>query len=102
VEVTGPDTVALVRGGRTAVNVRISNEGAPTRVKLVAVANATVLRVEPSDLQLAANESRTVTIWIDLPASAASSPDVIVTAESAGQPAASNSAIIKTTVPAAP
>jgi len=101
-EVTAPETVSLTQGGRTAVKVRVTNEGAPTRVKVVAVANATVLRVEPADLQLGTNESREVTISIDIPTASPSSPDIIVTAESPGRAAASNSAILKTTVETAP
>jgi hypothetical protein len=96
IEVLGPQTVALVGGETTPVKVRIRNDGAPAQVKVTAVANATVLRVEPPTLPLATGESRDVTISVVLPAGLTSSPDIIVTAESPGNPAASNSAILKT------
>jgi hypothetical protein len=95
VEVLGPQTVALVRGQTTPVKVRIRNEGAPAQVKVTAIANATVLRVEPATVPLATGESRDVTISVDLPAGLTSLPDIIVTAESPGNPTASNSAILK-------
>jgi hypothetical protein len=96
VEVLGPQTISLVRGQTTPVKVRIRNEGAPAQVKVTAIANATVLRVEPATVPLATGEARDVTLSVDLPAGATSSPDIIVTAENPGNPAASNSAIFKT------
>ena len=99
VEVVAPQTLALVRGQRTPVAVSIRNVGARTRLQIVAVLGATVLRVEPATLQLDTNESRDVTIWADVPASAtSSSPDLVVTAESPTDPAASNSAIVRATI----
>ena len=95
VEILTPSAFALMRGQQTPVKVRIRNDGAAVQLKVVAVANASVLRVEPATLQLAANESREVTILIDPPQSASSSEDVIITAESSGDPAASNSAIVR-------
>jgi hypothetical protein len=98
VEVVAPQTVTLARGQRTAVTVSVRSVGAPTRLQIVAVLNATVLRVDPATLQLSANESRDVTIWADVPADGNPlSPEIIVTAESPTDPAAANSAIIRAT-----
>ena len=99
VEVVAPQTVTLPRGQQTPVTVSVRNVGAPARVQMVAVLNATVLRVEPPTLQLGANESRDVTVWADVPANGTSpSPEIVVTAESPTDPAASNSVIIRSTL----
>jgi von Willebrand factor A domain-containing protein 7 len=99
VEVVAPQTVTLARGQRTPVTVSVRNAGAPVRLQIVAVLNATVLRVEPATLQLSANESRDVTVWADVPANGTLlSPDIVVTAESPTDPAAANSAIIPVTL----
>ena len=87
VEVVAPQTVTLARGQRTPVTVSVRNAGAPVRLQIVAVLNATVLRVEPATLQLSANESRDVTVWADVPANGTLlSPDIVVTAESPTDP----------------
>ena len=99
VEVVAPQTVTLARGQRTPVTVSVRSVGAPARLQIVAVLNATVLRVEPATLQLSANESRDVTVWADVPADGtALSPEIVVTAESPTDPAAANSAIIQATL----
>jgi hypothetical protein len=99
VEVVAPQTVTLAPGQRTPVTVTVRNVGAPTQLQIVAVLNATVLRVEPATLQLSANESRDVTVWADVPADGAPlSADIVVTAESPTDPAAANSAIIPATL----
>ena len=99
VEVVPPQMVTLSRGQQTAVTVRVRNVGAPTRLQIVAVLNATVLRVEPATLQLSANESRDVTVWAGVPADGTPvSPAIVVTAESPTDPAAANSAIIPVTL----
>jgi hypothetical protein len=99
VEVVPPQMVTLARGQRTPVTLSVRSVGAPARLQIVAVLNATVLRVEPATLQLSANESREVTVWADVPANDTSlSPEIVVTAESPTDPAAANSAIIRATV----
>jgi hypothetical protein len=99
VEVAAPQTVTLARGQRTPVTVNVRNVGAPVQLQIVAVLNAMVLRVEPATLQLSANESGVVTVWADVPADGTlPSPDIVVTAESPTDPAAANSAIIRTTL----
>ena len=99
VEVVPPQMVTLSRGQQTAVTLRVRNVGAPTRLQIVAVLNATVLRVEPATLQLSANESRDVTVWADVPADGPPvSPAIVVTAESPTDPAAANSAVIPVTL----
>jgi hypothetical protein len=99
VEVVAPQTVALVRGQRTPVTVSVRSVGATAQVQIVAVMNATELRVEPATLQLSANESRDVTVWADVPAEGTPlSPAIVVTAESPTDPAAANSAIIQATL----
>jgi von Willebrand factor A domain-containing protein 7 len=99
VEVVAPQTVTLARGQRTPVTVSVRNAGAPVRLQIVAVLNATVLRVEPATLQLSANESRDVTVWADVPADGTLlSPTIVVSAESPTDPAAANSAIIPVTL----
>jgi hypothetical protein len=99
VEVVAPQTVALTRGQQTPVTASVRNAGASVRLQIVAVLNATVLRVEPATLQLSANESRDVTVWADVPASGTVlSPHIVVSAESPTDPAASNSAIIPVTL----
>jgi len=99
VEVVAPQTVALTRGQRTPVTVSVRTAGVPARLQMVAVLNATVLRVEPATLQLSANESRDVTVWADVPASGTVlSPHIVVSAESPTDPAAANSAIIPVTL----
>ena len=58
-----------------------------------------MLRVEPATLQLSANESRDVTVWADVPADGTLlSSDIVVTAESPTDPAATNSAIVQATL----
>ena len=99
VEVVAPQTVTLPRGQRTPVTVSVRSVGAPARLQIVAVLNATVLRVEPATVQLSANESRDVTVWADVPADGTPlSPEIVVTAESPTDPAAANSAIIQATL----
>jgi hypothetical protein len=99
VEVVPPQMVTLSPGQQTAVTVSVRNVGAPMRLQIVAVLNATVLRVEPATLQLNANESRDVTVWADVPANGTSlSPEIVVTAESPTDPTAANSAIIPVTL----
>jgi hypothetical protein len=99
VEVVAPQTVTLARGQRTPVNVSVRSVGAPAQLQIVAVLNATVLRVEPATLQLSANEARDVTVWADVPADGTPfSPEVVITAESLTDPAAANSAIIRATL----
>ena len=99
VEVVAPQTVALARGQRTPVRVSVRSVGAPARLQIVAVLNATLLRVDPATLQLSANESRDVTVWADVPSDGNPlSPEIIVTAESPTDPAAANSAIIRATL----
>jgi hypothetical protein len=99
VEVVAPQAVALVRGQRTAMNVTLRNVGAPTRLQIVAVLGATVLRVEPANLQLGTNESRDVIVWAETSASSTSpSQEIVVTADNPADPAASNSAIVKATL----
>jgi hypothetical protein len=99
VEVIPPQMVTLAREQPTPVTVSVRNVGAPTRLQIVAVLNATVLRGEPATLQLNANESRDVTVWVDVPANGTSlSPEIVVTAESPTDPAAANSAIIPVTL----
>jgi hypothetical protein len=99
VEVVPPQMVTLSRGQQTAVTVSVRNVGAPMRLQIAAVLNATVLRVEPATLQLNANESRDVTVWADVPANGTSlSPEIVVTAESPTDPTAANSAIIPVTL----
>ena len=99
VEVVAPQTVTLARGQRTPVTVRVRSVGAPAQLQIVAVLNATVLRVEPATLQLSANESRDVTVWADVPADGTPlSPEIVVTAESPTDPAAANRAIIRATL----
>jgi hypothetical protein len=101
VEVVAPQTVTLARGQRTPVTVSVRSVGAPAQLQIVAVLNATVLRVEPATLQLSANESRDVTVWADVPADGTPlSPAIVVTAESPTDPAAANSAIIQATLDA--
>jgi hypothetical protein len=79
--------------------VSVRRVGAPAQVQIVAVLNATVLRVEPATLQLSANESRDVTVWADVPAEGTPlSADIVVTADSPTDPAAANSAIIRATL----
>jgi hypothetical protein len=99
VEVVPPQTVTLARGQRTPVTVSVRSVGAPAQLQIVAVLNATVLRVEPATLQLSANESRDVTVWADVPAEGTPlSADIVVTADSPTDPAAANSAIIRATL----
>jgi hypothetical protein len=99
VEVVAPPTVTLARGQRTPVTVSVRSVGPPARLQIVAVLNATVLRVEPATLQLSANESRDVTVWADVPADGTPpSPEIIVTAESPTDQAAANTAIIRATL----
>jgi hypothetical protein len=99
VEVVAPQTVTLARGQRTPVTVSVRNVGASARLQIVAVLNATVLRVEPATLQLSANESRDVTVWAEVPADGSlPSHEIIVTAESPTDPAAANSAIVRATL----
>ena len=100
VEVVPPQmVVTLTREQPTPVTVSVRNVGAPTRLQIVAVLNATVLRVEPATLQLNPNELRDVTVWVDVPANGTSlSPEIVVTAESPTDPAAANSAIIPVTL----
>ena len=93
-EVVAPQTVTLARGQRTPVTVSVRSVGAPAQVQIVAILNATVLRVEPATLQLNANESRDATVWVDVPDGTQRSPEIVVTAESPTDPAAANSAII--------
>ena len=98
VEVLAPQTVTLARGQQTPVTVSVRNAGAAVRLQIVALLNATVLRVEPATLQLSANESRDVTVWADVPANGTLlSSDIVVSAESPTDPAAANSAIIPAT-----
>jgi hypothetical protein len=59
VEVVAPQTATLARGQRTPVTVSVRSVRAPAQLQIVAVLNATVLRVEPTTLQVSANESRT-------------------------------------------
>ena len=88
-------TSPLTSGGQTIP----VPAGAPARLQIVAVLNATVLRVEPATLQLSANESRDVTVWADVPAGGTVlSPHIVVSAESPTDPAAANSAIIPVTL----
>ena len=99
VEIVAPQTVTLARGQRTPVTVSVRSVGAPAQLQIVAVLNATVLRVEPATLQLSANESRDVTVWADVPADGTPlSPEIVVTAESPTDPAAANSATIQATL----
>jgi hypothetical protein len=99
VEVVAPQTITLARANRTPVTVNVRNVGAPVQLQIVAVLNATVLRVEPATLQLSANESTVVTVWADVPADGTlPSFDIVVTAESPTDPAAANSAIIRATL----
>jgi len=99
VEVVAPQTVALTRGQQTPVTVSVRTAGVPARLQMVAVLNATVLRVEPATLQLSANESRDLTVWADVSASGTVlSPHIVVSAESPTDPAAANSAIIPVTL----
>jgi hypothetical protein len=99
VEVVAPQTVTLARGQRTPVTVRVRNVGAPAQLQIVAVLNATVLRVEPATLQLSANESRDVTVWADVPADGTPlSPEIVVTAESPTDSAAANRAMLQATL----
>jgi hypothetical protein len=99
VEVVAPQAVTLARGQRTPVTVSVRSVGAPAQLQIVAVLNATVLRVEPATLQLNANESGDVTVWADVPADPAPlSAQIVVTAESPTDPAAANSAIIRATL----
>jgi len=103
VEVVAPQTVTLARGQRTAVIARVRNVGAPAQLQIVAVLNATVMRVEPATLQLGANESRDITMWADVPADGIpQSPEIVVTADSPTDPMASNSAIIRATLDPVP
>jgi hypothetical protein len=96
VDVAGPPTIALERGKRTPVKVRISNFGSPVQLQVVAVFGATTMRVEPATVRLNTNESREVTIVVDVPAAlTTSSEDIIVTAEQAGNAGASNSLIVR-------
>ena len=96
VEVVAPPTVTLARGQRTPVTVSVRSIGVPAQLQIVAVLNATALRVEPATLQLSANESRDVTVWADVPADGTPlSPQIIVTAESPTDPTAANRAIIQ-------
>jgi hypothetical protein len=100
VEVVAPQTVTLAPGERTPVTVSVRSVGGPARLQVVAVQGATVLGLEPATLQLAANEARDVTVWIDVPPDGTNiSPDIVVTAESPTDPAAANSAIIRTMLP---
>jgi von Willebrand factor A domain-containing protein 7 len=99
VEVVAPQTVNLARGQRTPVTVSVRSVGAPARLQIVAVLDATVLRVEPTTVQLSVNESRDVTVWADVPANGTPrSPEIVVTAESPTDPAAANSTIIRATL----
>jgi hypothetical protein len=99
VEVVAPQTITLARGQQTPVTVGVRSVGAPARLQIVAVLNATVLRVEPATVQLSANESRDVTVWADVRSDdTLPSPEIVVTAESPTDPAASNSAIIRATL----
>ena len=99
VEVVAPRTVALARGQRTPVTVSVRSAGAPTQLRIVAVLNSTVLRVEPATLQLSANQSADITVWAGVPADGTTpSSQIVVTADSPNDPAASNSAIIQTTL----
>lgn len=99
VEVVAPQMVTLPRGQQTPVTVSVRTVGAPARLQIVAVLNATVLRVEPATVQLSANEARDVTVWADVPADGTPlSPEIVVTAESPTDPAAANSAIIRATL----
>jgi hypothetical protein len=99
VEVIALQTVTLTRGQQTPVTVSVRNVGAPARLQIVAVLNATVLRVEPATLQLSANESRDVTVWADVPTNGTLlSSEIVVSAESPTDPAAANSAIIPATL----
>ena len=100
VEVVAPPMVTLPRGQRTPVTVSVRSAGAPAQLEIVAVLNATVLRVEPATLQLSANESRDVIVWADPGDGALLSPEIVVTAESRNDPAAANSAIIRATLDA--
>jgi len=94
VEVIGPATIALERGKRTPVKVRISNLGSPAQLRVVAVFGAMTMRVEPATVRLNTNESREVTIVVDVPAGNTAG-DIVVTAEEAGNAGASNSAIVR-------
>ena len=99
VEVVAPQMVTLARGQRTPVTVSVRSVGAPARLQIVAVLNATVLRVEPATVRLSVNESRDVTVWADAPADGTPlSPEIVVTAESPTDPVATNSAIIRATL----
>jgi hypothetical protein len=103
VEVVAPRTLALARGQRMPMTVSVRSIGAPAQLQIVAVLDATVLRVEPTALQLAANESRDVTVWADVPAGRTPlSPAIVVTAEEPTDPAAANSATIQVTLDPVP
>jgi len=66
------------------------------QLQVVAVFGAMTMRVEPSTVRLNTNESREVTIVVDVPAGIATAgEDIIVTAEQSGNAGASNSAIIR-------
>jgi hypothetical protein len=96
VEVAGPPTIAVERARQTPVKVRISNLGSPVQLQVVAVFGARTMRVEPATVRLNTNESREVTVVVDVPAGpATSSEDLIVSAGQAGGGGASNSAIIR-------
>ena len=98
-EVIAPQTAALVRGQQTPVTVSVRNVGAPADMQIVAVLGAAVLRVEPANLRLGTNESRNVTVWANIPANSTSpAEEIVVTAESPADPAASNSAVVKAIV----
>jgi hypothetical protein len=95
VEVVAPQAVTPASGTQTQVTVNIRNVGPPARLQVLAVLDAAVLRVEPAALQLGTDESRDVTVWADVKAVLATrSSQIVVTIESPGNPAASNSAII--------
>jgi von Willebrand factor A domain-containing protein 7 len=96
VEIISPTRVELHPGQRTATTVGVRNIGSPARLQIVAVLGATVLAVTPAVLRLGTNERRDVTIQIDAPSGAPSIGSLVVTAESASDPLARNSAIIET------
>jgi hypothetical protein len=96
VEVAAPDTAVLGRGQRTPVTVVVRNIGAPARFQIVAVTNATILRVEPATVQIGTDESRDITIWREVPLNATqAAEEIIITAESPADASASNSAIVQ-------
>lgn len=96
-EVIAPGAVTLESGRRTPLKVGIRNVGAPARIQVRALLGARSLPVEPAIVQIATGERRDVTFWADATGDVDTTVDIVVTAETSGDSAATNSAVFQAT-----